>query len=587
MLVNLLDTANVSYEELEYETLKTISEYSTIVQSSNFLNFDWSAEKQLYPRSLNYFDTRFQGSNLIERFLFIKYYFSNINSISIVQTQSPNAIVFDRLKIEMQFRYYATNFSIPRAKIYVNEKIISTTESLVIGVYLSVEELRRLLESKPSNLVLVVHTNRKTTNELLMEAFDLVQNDYESIMARIDTYNSSMIICINRTEKCSSRSLGNRFISLIKSLYTVRYHDLKDIIHTENEELRFEKIKQKQRDVYLSSCKVAQKNNLVVLPDILNFEFQVPALLKFKMSNAGTVEECRTAYSNLDSVRTFLDTINSSKYNKITSMIKISKHIVKNSKKVSRAYYKLLEIVSAINIKKYVTNIHSHHSCEAPGMFILAFGDYCRRHNLSYRWSATTLHLDIGLPDDYGIIKRNKHKWKFYDIRDLTYLREIYGTNFNVYTADVGLPDPTFGNKEDQLKELQLHAYIKGIACLSINGILITKMFAPCLSPICQFIFRHAYKSFREVLVIKPSLNPSSHEFYLCCIGMKYKESYSRVLEYSTQDITGSDNIIGAEAMIGVMENTSRWITNSLMIYQLSPTDLRSYIEKFRNRYNK
>lgn len=217
-------------------------------------------------------------------------------------------------------------------------------------------------------------------------------------------------------------------------------------------------------------------------------------------------------------------------------------------------------------------------------MFILAFDDYCKRHNLSYSWSATTLHLDIGLPDDYGIIKRNKQKWKFYDIRDLTYLREIYGTNFNVYTADVGLPDPTFGNKEEQLKELQLHAYIKGIACLSINGILITKMFAPCLSSICQFIFTHAYKLFREVLIIKPSLNPSSHEFYMCCIGMKYKESFSRLLEYSTQDIPSSDHSIGMEAMIGVMNNTSRWITNSLMIYQLSRTDIQNYIQRFRNR---
>lgn len=114
MLLNLVDAIDISYEELEYETLKTISEYSTIVQSSNFLNFDWSAAKQLYPKSINYFDSRFQGSNLIERFLFIKYYFSHINSISIIQTQSPNVIVFDRQKIEAQFRYYATNFSIPK-----------------------------------------------------------------------------------------------------------------------------------------------------------------------------------------------------------------------------------------------------------------------------------------------------------------------------------------------------------------------------------------------------------------------------------------------------------------------------------------
>jgi len=392
---------------------------------------------------------------------------------------------------------------------------------------------------------------------------------------------------MEQSEKMRKPSLCDRFINLLNNTYINRYYDLKSIIDENDENSKLALIKDKQQEIYLNTCKISLINRLVLLPNIISFKMSVPSVLSFVVgkSNLKDRDNCINEYNKLDSTRTFIDTLDTQRYAKTTSQIKISKTIIKQSKLVSRAYYKLMELITTIQLNKYFKHIQAHHSCEAPGMFIIALKDYCTNHRLDYNWTATTIDLNIGLQDTYGIIRNNKTRWRFFDIRDISYLRRIYNTNINLYTADVGLPDDTFGNKEQQLKDLQLHAYLKGLACLQLGGILISKMYAPCLSSICQFILNHAYRSFRKVLVIKPSLNPSSHEFYLICIHMQYKESYTNLLEYSSA-ITKPEIIVGMDPMIQIMQNTIKWINNSLILYQLSDKDLNNYINQFRNRYN-
>ncbi len=233
-------------------------------------------------------------------------------------------------------------------------------------------------------------------------------------------------------------------------------------------------------------------------------------------------------YITLNKENGFYQTLKNIENFKISSIIK-NVFYKSHKYKISQAYLKCYEILRFLNIKK---NITTFHVCEAPGQFILAFRDYCKRMNIKYDWTAQSLNASMFnsnnaiLGDAYGLIAENPDKWLFGpnstgDITNIDNVRYYISLpKCDISTSDCGFQigvetDYENGDVFYKIFSIMIGQYLSLVNTINIGGTCFFKIFMPCTHKGVLILLQFLYIKFREITYFKPFLNSESTEFYI------------------------------------------------------------------------
>ncbi len=236
-----------------------------------------------------------------------------------------------------------------------------------------------------------------------------------------------------------------------------------------------------------------------------------------------------------------IDSVDEKLFHNVTKKLRISDNIrnyVRNNQKIniSQAYMKCLEILTDANIIGDTEYIKTFHICEAPGQFVLAFSHYCRLMNIHYDWKAQSLNYKNSyvrqkypgvLADTYGLIKKFPTRWTWGvdDTGDISSIENIkfYSKEriYDIITSDCGVLNEEYDKQEEIMIPIIYGQYITAISSLKIGGTFFFKTFLPTISKPTLIIIQMLFIHFTEIIYFKPSLNPSSFEYYIIAIDMK------------------------------------------------------------------
>lgn len=232
------------------------------------------------------------------------------------------------------------------------------------------------------------------------------------------------------------------------------------------------------------------------------------------------------------------------KYTNPYEYVHTSVNNIKLSKKkpLSRAFYKLIEIIDFFNLlcDKDDKPIHSFHIAEGPGGFIEAINFYRKNIIISkannsdtYRGLTLIDNNDNNIPGwnkakkfvketpnviiDYGRSKDGN----IYKLKNLDYIYEEHRNKYDIVTGDGGFDfSVDFNNQEPMALKLILCEVLYGIIMTKKQGHFIVKIFD--LFTVCSYEIIYLLSCvFNEVYVSKPNTSRyGNSEKYLIC---KYK----------------------------------------------------------------
>lgn len=206
-------------------------------------------------------------------------------------------------------------------------------------------------------------------------------------------------------------------------------------------------------------------------------------------------------------------------------------------KPVSRAFYKLIEIINSVDLFKshYKENIKSFHIAEAPGGFIEAISYIRNNKNDSYyatslinnkdktvpSWkssnivSSHNIHIDNGI-DGTGDL---------YNYENFEYFSNKYFSQFDFVTADGGIDfSASFENQEYLASKLILCEIFYALSILKKNGHFILKVFDIFNKTTIQCIYLLS-SIFKSVSVFKPKTSRTANsEKYIICKNLLYDD---------------------------------------------------------------
>lgn len=230
--------------------------------------------------------------------------------------------------------------------------------------------------------------------------------------------------------------------------------------------------------------------------------------------------------------KTYLDRINFKEFKELDNLLRITKLLkvqIKN-KKVSQAYFKMLEILEDNQFHKSLSTISAFHICEAPGQFIQAFTHFCNKYKLKYTWKAQTLKPDsnnTALHDTYGYIKNNPNSWLYGEDRtgDITSIANILSYEegskkelYNFITSDCGIRfSNNYNAQEEEIEFINYCQFMTMLLCLQPHGVTVMKVFLPLTRSLSIFMITTLLQNFKRVIYFKPSLNLTSSEIYIVC----------------------------------------------------------------------
>jgi 23S rRNA U2552 (ribose-2'-O)-methylase RlmE/FtsJ len=238
----------------------------------------------------------------------------------------------------------------------------------------------------------------------------------------------------------------------------------------------------------------------------------------------GDPELLNLAKNAIDSV----DQIEWTKIRKATNIYESPCNVgnIKNKKIVSRAFYKLWEILVDFDIP---TKGDSFHICDAPGGFIQAM--------MAYKPNTIDLAFTVSLmsDDDQDVPQYNKSLLSNKNVRvletmnknDITNCATIIDilkkmkpcTNINVITGDGGITEKNgdYNNKEVNHLVLIASQILLGLSVLNNNGYFILKIFDIYTLDTVQLLML-LNGCFEEIYITKPNTSrPTNSEKYIVC----------------------------------------------------------------------
>ena len=210
------------------------------------------------------------------------------------------------------------------------------------------------------------------------------------------------------------------------------------------------------------------------------------------------------------------------------------KNYVSKVKPLSRAYYKLIEIIDDFNIldKYSYQNIHSFHLAEGPGGFIEAIL-YKRNNKNDMYYGMTLVNDDINTPgwkksqeflmnnDNVEIITGADRTGNIMNPENYQYIYDNYKHSMEVVTGDGGFDFSTNYNKqEESIINLIFAQVVYALALQKKGGSFILKIFDMYTLPTIQIIYLLNF-FYDEVYICKPHTSRiANSEKYIVCKGL-------------------------------------------------------------------
>lgn len=233
---------------------------------------------------------------------------------------------------------------------------------------------------------------------------------------------------------------------------------------------------------------------------------------------------------------------NNKKYTNIYEFIhtNINQHgnSISKLKPISRAFYKLIEILNTNNILDNYNekNIKTFHLAEAPGGFIESMSYLRNNPNDIYygttlieknnpsipTWKKSNLVSDANIIIDNGFDKTGN----LYKEDNFLYYNEKFFDQFDIVTADGGIDfSADFEKQEIMAFKLILCEIFYAFTLLKENGCFVLKIFDIFYKPTLQCIYLLS-SVFKECIITKPKTSRTANsEKYIVC---KYFDSTNR-----------------------------------------------------------
>lgn len=320
-------------------------------------------------------------------------------------------------------------------------------------------------------------------------------------------------------------------------------------------------------------------------------------------------------FSEFQTIQQAMDTVKPEEWHTIKLQINILSDLKNYLKKAgytenitpSQAFLKMYEILATFNLLYFPKNdkipekLTSFHICEAPGQFLVSINHYLRTHtrtkDTKWDWFAQSLKPRGGnknknaFGDNYGLMKRHPENWIFgiKNDGDITSIENMnsYEQKFaklpvNLMTGDCGvaLDDGDYVFIEEKLSKLSYAQILTTLLCLGEGGNCVFKLFLAFKTPFNVSLTYILSQVFSELYAFKPSLNPSSTEFYFVCKNyrkslishefVKLKEIFASSYnsDYSLLDVP-EDFIYQHEKMVArLLENVENYSLKALYLHQ-------------------
>jgi len=218
-------------------------------------------------------------------------------------------------------------------------------------------------------------------------------------------------------------------------------------------------------------------------------------------------------------------------------------------KPLSRSYFKMIELLSVAEfiqtIPKEWNHIRSAHIAEGPGGFIQATIDYIEsnRKEIKKIYAMTLKSDNHYIP---GWKKANNFLRKYEKILNITFGSDGTGDIYkfenqnhfineterkvHIFTADGGFDfSVDYTHQEKMILDLVVCSFIIGLQVLTLNGIMIVKLF-DTYSPSTKAIIHLVGRCFKEYTIYKPaSSRPCNSERYF--IGKRFNGASNNIIE--------------------------------------------------------
>ena len=208
------------------------------------------------------------------------------------------------------------------------------------------------------------------------------------------------------------------------------------------------------------------------------------------------------------------------KWGKFARLLNLYENIlyIESDEKISRAFYKLIEINKNFNIFTKEETLTGH-LCEAPGGFIEATCDIIKNKN--HKWVTQSI-LDSNctfskkLPKNGKFLKGKDNTGDIYNIENIIDFSENCKKKCDVITADGGFDVSKNYYIQEQLSfRIIFCQFVTALKSLKKGGHFICKIFDMFTLPTIQFIKLCKF-FFTEVHIFKPlSSRPCNSEKYL------------------------------------------------------------------------
>jgi 23S rRNA U2552 (ribose-2'-O)-methylase RlmE/FtsJ len=206
-------------------------------------------------------------------------------------------------------------------------------------------------------------------------------------------------------------------------------------------------------------------------------------------------------------------------------------------KPVSRAFYKLVEIINSMELLKHQKGpMKSFHIAEAPGGFIEALSYLRNNINDTYYGSSLINNEDKTVPTwkKSNIVNGKNIKidngidgtGDLYNPDNFSYYTNHFYSQFDFVTADGGIDfSASFENQEYLASKLILCEIFYGISILKTGGNFVLKVFDIFNKTTIQFVYLLS-ALFKNVSIFKPKTSRTANsEKYIVCKHLMYDEN--------------------------------------------------------------
>jgi 23S rRNA U2552 (ribose-2'-O)-methylase RlmE/FtsJ len=235
-------------------------------------------------------------------------------------------------------------------------------------------------------------------------------------------------------------------------------------------------------------------------------------------------------------------------YEYIHTQVPYKKNSVAKYKPLSRAYFKMIEILENFHLHNIPSPISTFHLAEGPGGFIEALAHLRNCEQDVYRGMTLLDHknddnipawkkTDLFLKEHTNVLIENgaDGTGNILSLENLDYCKQKYGSSMNIITADGGFDfSMDFNNQESNMSRLLFAQICFALAMQKQDGSFVLKIFDSFTEATIDMLYILS-AFYRKVYITKPQTSRSANsEKYVVCSGF-IPESIDGIYTYIRQ----------------------------------------------------